>query len=128
MNAAYTQQPMAINGRDLHQLIANPALIRQLPGLHREGQYLASGCPNCKDGERRFFCGPKFGYNQWHCRSCGFSISTAELLGQVWAVAANPAVKAYTAPTVTVTADRIAANRAEYTALANLAQVELSPS
>lgn len=130
MNATDTQPygepPTRVSsGHDLHQLVANPALIRQLPGLHREGLYLASGCPHCKEGERRFYCGPKFGYNYWKCRACGFSISTNALLGQAWAVAANPAVKPYAASTVTVPSDQVAAYRAEYTALAAFSAAQL---
>ena len=110
---------------DLHQLLVHPALIRQLPGLHREGQYLAASCPTCNDGTRRFFAGPKFNYAVWHCRQCGHSTTTAALLGQVWTVAPRPAVKA-AATAQPLTAERLAAIRDRYKALATFAQTQLA--
>ena len=110
---------------DLHQLLVHPALIRQLPGLHREGHYLAASCPTCNDGTRRFFAGPKFGYAVWHCRQCGHSTTTAALLGQVWTVAPRPAVKA-AATAQPLTVERLAAIRDRYNALATFAQTQLA--
>jgi len=110
---------------DLHQLLVHPALIRQLPGLHREGHYLAASCPKCNDGTRRFFAGPKFGYAVWHCRQCGHSVTTAVLLGQVWTVAPRPAVKPH-AEVQPLTAERLAAIRDRYNALATFAQTQLA--
>ena len=109
---------------DLHRLLVHPALVRQLPGLHREGQYLAAGCPKCNDGKRRFYAGPKFGYAVWHCRQCGHSLTTAVLLGQAWTVAPRPAVRA-TTTTQPLTTDRLAAIRNRYGALNTYAQAQL---
>lgn len=110
---------------DLHKLLVHPALIRQLPGLHREGQYLAAGCPKCNDGKRRFFAGPKHGYEVWHCRQCGHSLTTAVLLGQVWTVAPRPAVKS-AATAQPLTTDRLAAIRGRYSALASFAHTQMA--
>lgn len=110
---------------DLHQLLVHPALVRQLPGLHREGQYLAAGCPKCNDGKRRFYAGPKFGYAVWHCRQCGHSLTTAVLLGQAWTVAPRPAIRS-TTTAQPLTTDRLAAIRDRYGDLAIYTQAQLA--
>lgn len=106
-------------------LLHNRALGRQLENLHREGQYLAAGCPKCHDGKNRFFTGPKFSYAIWHCRQCGHTLTTAALLGQVWTIAPRPAVKAYAA-NEPLTPIRLATIRRIYGALATFAHRQLS--
>ena len=109
---------------DPHQLVVNPALIRQLPGLHPKGRELHAACPKC-GGKDRFLTTPKYGYARWHCRQCGHSITTAALLGQAWTVAPRPAVKA-AATEQPLTVERLAAIRDLYKALATYAQAQIA--
>ena len=94
-----------------------------LDNVQIRGKGLTSSCPLC-GGDDRFFSGPKFDYNVWHCRQCQHTTSTSALLGLAFVVEPRPAVKPWNAPTQNQ--DVLDAVRRLYGSLADFAVWTLS--
>lgn len=111
------------NGFNRHDLLAK--LTPRLPGIHADGSDLKAPCPKC-GGNDRFFSGPTIGYKFFHCRTCGHSVPTDQLLGLTWQAQPAPAVKPWQ-PTG-AEPGRVAAIRELYGHLAAFASAQISHS
>lgn len=98
------------------------ALDGKLENLHQVKTRLRSACPKC-GGSDRFYTSESYNFASWHCHSCNYVVSTAELLGLDWTVQSRPAVKQFEAGP---DADRIAAIRALYADFVTFAQSSIN--
>jgi DNA primase len=112
---------------DLDFLLHNATLNKQIENLHREGHYLRGACPKCKQGQNRFYTGPKNNYTVFHCQQCGHYEFTTNLLGLGWGVTLAPAVKEYK-PSQAPVIGKVLAIRDIYRLFADFAQAQLSSS